>query len=91
MTDISPLKPFKQEYNQLLFPFNSIHANFPFRENEVPMSFMMYFFFVEIPASEVVKKKIIQNEMSKAFFIFSASPKEKYYWLREPYLYQNLG
>lgn len=29
--------------------------------------------------------------MSKTFFIFSASPKEKYYWLREPYLYQNLG
>jgi len=46
---------------------------------------------VAIPASEVMKKKIIQNEMSKTFFIFSASPKEKYYWLREPYLYQNLG
>jgi|TARA_B110000914_G_scaffold75631_1_gene66497 hypothetical protein len=46
---------------------------------------------VAIPASEVMKKKIIQNEMSKTFFIFSASPKGKDYWLREPYLYLNLG
>jgi hypothetical protein len=46
---------------------------------------------VAIPSSEVVKRKIIQNEMSKTFFIFSASPKGKDYWLREPYLYLNLG
>jgi hypothetical protein len=37
----------------------------------------MSFFFVDIPASEVVKKKIIQNEMSKTFFIFSSIPKVK--------------
>jgi len=28
--------------------------------------------------------------MNKTFFIFSSIPKLKSYWLREPYLYQNL-
>ena len=46
-----------------------------------------------IPASEVMKKKIIQNEMSKTFFIFSSIPKVKYYGLvlGEPNIYHDSG
>ena len=31
------------------------------------------------------------RKMKKNFFIFTLTPKIKYYWLREPYVYHNLG
>ena len=31
------------------------------------------------------------SKMCKIFFIFSSIPKLKYYWLREPLIYQNWG
>ena len=31
------------------------------------------------------------REMNKHFFIFTLTPKVKFYWLREPYVYHNLG
>jgi len=48
---------------------------------------------VAIPASEVMKKKIIQNEMSKTFFIFYLNTKSKIlrFGLGEPYIYHDLG
>jgi len=44
------------------------------------MSFRMSFFWVEISAFEVVKKKN-KYGMNKTFFIFSSIPKVKYYWI----------
>jgi len=64
-------------------------ANLPLWAKEVPTSFRESVFLVEMPVDAVVKKKIIQNELSKTFFIFSAIPKVKYYWLREPYKYHH--
>jgi len=61
----------------------------PLWAKEVPTSFRESVFFVEMPVDAVVKKKIIQNELNKTFFIFSAIPKVKYYWLREPYKYHH--
>jgi hypothetical protein len=54
----------------------------------VPMSFRMSFFFVEIPASKVVKKNN-KNEMSKTFFIFSSIPNDLFFG--ESYIYHYLG
>ena len=51
------------------------------------MSFRMSFFFVEIPASKVVKKNN-KNEMSKTFVIFFSIPKDLF--LGKPKLYQNM-
>jgi len=44
------------------------------------MSFRMSFFWVEIPAFELVKKNN-KNEMKQTFFIFSSITKVKYYWI----------
>ncbi len=47
----------------------------------------MSFFFVEIPANEVVKKNN-KNEMSRTFFIFFSIPNDLF--LGESYIYQNM-
>jgi hypothetical protein len=39
----------------------------------------------------MVTLKNIDRERNKIFFIFSSIPKLKYYWLREPLIYQNWG
>ena len=49
----------------------------------------MSFFFVEIPASKVVRKKIIHNEMSKTFFIVFSIQNDLFFG--ESYIYHYSG
>ena len=39
----------------------------------------------------IVRLKQEIRKTNKNFFIFSTIPKVKYYWLREPYIYHDLG
>ena len=41
------------------------------------------------PQEMTVRLKKDIRKMNKYFFIFTSTPKVKYYWLREPYIYHN--